>query len=510
MLFLDPFIARIIDNTLIYTVAVPLVDIALAIPLAVALKRTKKSWMLFLMLLPSFIPYVTAAVAWALALNPFYGVTYYFLRTNLFVTVWFVVLVDVWESLPLATLVIYSGLKSIPSQIDEATQVDGLVGMKRMLQVDLPYALPYVLTSLVLMLIFAIFTFDPIYVTQGEVAPLANVDLAFYAYQQFFGGQPGYAAVLIVLMSVISTALSLAFVRFTTSRGVRRLPVPRWVPNRETPSAVHWAVLSFFLFFFLAPLAWLVLESLKVPAAIYAIPPQIIPDPATLVHYVNAVVSGLPYLLSSVVVAAGVLVLTVLLGSPAAYAMARYGFGGTKLLAYVLFVYSLPSLIFMIPLYGLVNFLGLINTWWGQIVTFPVFVLPVVMWMMYNAYSNFPQHVDEAAQMDGLSRVRAFFRIVLPLSADGIGVAALYSFLISWGALIFPLVLTYSPFNMNLAYPSGAQTFSIFIGGTLGHESVHYGQLAAAAIISVLPPSLLLYFTRERLERMWRSGGVKG
>lgn len=78
------------------------------------------------------------------------------------------------------------------------------------------------------------------------------------------------------------------------------------------------------------------------------------------------------------------------------------------------------------------------------------------------------------------------------------------------GALIFQLVLTYSPFSMNLAAPYGAQTYSIFIGATLSHESVHYGSLAAPSIISLIPPVILLYIMRDRLDRMYRVGGAKG
>ncbi|MEM3670705.1 MAG: ABC transporter permease subunit [Thermoprotei archaeon] len=503
----DPFIARVVENTVLYMVAVPIIDVALAIPLAVILKRVNKTWVLLITLLPAFIPFVTASVAWLLALNPFYGVAYFLFRTNLFNTPWMVVVVDVWESMPLATLIIYAGLRAIPKSIEEASMMDNVIGIRKLLQIDLPYVFPSVLNAFVLMLIFATFTFDPIYVFEGVVAPLTNLDLAFYSYSQFFSGQPGYAAVLIIIMSLLATAMSLAFIRTTTSRNARRIPVPKSVPNRQVPYLVTVAVLCVYLVFLLFPFAWLIIESLKTSAAIYYIPPQLLPSPVTISHYVGALSNGAPYLISSLVVAAFVLVITVVLGAPAAFSMARYRFGGTKLLGFILYVYSLPAVIFMLPLFYIVYHLGLINTWWGLIITYPVFVLPVVVWMMYNSYSNFPPSVDEAGQMDGMSKVRTFFRVVLPLSGDAIGIAALYSFLISWGSLVFPLVLTYSPFNMNFASPSGAQTFSIFIGGTLGHEAVHYGSLAAASIISVVPAALLLYAMRSRLEKIWNLGG---
>ena len=519
MLTIDPFIGLVVKNTIFYMVTVPLIDIVLAIPLASILKRTDSRLLLLLVLLPSFIPFVTAAVSWMLVLNPFYGPVYYFARFNWFKTIWMIVIMDVWESLPMTALFIYAGLKSIPKDIEEATEVDGLRGVRKLMQVELPYVTPNVLMALVLDLIFATFTFDPIYVTQGEVPPMSNVDLAYYAYQQFFSGQMGYAAVLILIMSGIATVMSYFFVRVLragpSNKPSKRVS-SRWqsfasiFPNKETPKALVWIGAVLYLMFFLFPLAWDVLESIKPSYQIFVIPPVILSNTPTLAHYEEALIGGLPYLISSLVVAAGVMLLTIFIGTPAAFSMSRYNFGGEKLLLYILYVYTLPSIIFMLPLFEIVSALGLINTFWALILTYPVFVLPVVIWLTYNFYKNFPQHIDEAAQVDGMNLVSAFFKVVMPLSMDGIMIAVLYSFIISWGALIFPLVFTYSPFSMNLLSPTGAQTYSIFIGATLGHESRDYGALAAASVISLIPPSILLYIMRDRLERMYRVGGVKG
>jgi len=518
-ILVDPYFGLVFKNTIFYMLTVPFIDIALAIPLAAILKRTDSKLMLLLVLLPSFIPFVTAAVSWELVLNPFYGPVYYFARFNWFDTIWMIVIMDVWESLPMAALFIYTGLKSIPKEIEEASKVDGLRGIRKLMQVDLPYILPNILMSLVLSIIFATFTFDPIFVTQGEVPPMSNVDLAYYSYQQFFTGIIGYAAVLIIIMSVISTIMSYAFVRVLRggpSNKPSKHTTSRWqtfasgFPNLQMPSAITWFAGAIYLIFFLFPLVWVFLESIKPSAQIFSIPPVILTSSPSLIHYISAIIEGMPFLLSSLIVAVGVLLITVFVGTPAAFAMARYNFGGDKLLVYVLFIYTLPSIIFMLPLFEIMNALGLINTMWALIITYPVFVLPVVIWLSYNFYKNFPAHIDEAAQVDGMNLVKAFFKVIMPMSIDGIMIAVLYSFIISWGALIFPLVLTYSPFSMNLAAPYGAQTYSIFIGATLGHESVHYGSLAAASIISLIPPLILLYIMRDRLERMYRVGGAKG
>lgn len=141
----------------------------------------------------------------------------------------------------------------------------------------------------------------------------------------------------------------------------------------------------------------------------------------------------MPFLISSLITAVGVLLITVFVGTPTAFAMSKYNFGDDKLLVYVLFIYTLPSIIFTLSMFEIANALGLINTVWALIITYPVFVLPVVIWLSYNFYKNFPAHIDEAAQVDGMNLVKAFFKVIMPMSVDEIMIAVLYSFIISWG-----------------------------------------------------------------------------
>jgi multiple sugar transport system permease protein len=159
---------------------------------------------------------------------------------------------------------------------------------------------------------------------------------------------------------------------------------------------------------------------------------------------------------------------------------------------------------------GIIKSVGLLNSWLGLIISYPVFVMPITIWMLYNFYSTFPKHLDEAANMDGMSVYGAFYRVILRLSGDGISVTLLYAFIIAWGALIFPLAFAYTPFNMSFLFPSGAQTITIFIGGTIGHEAFNYGELSAASVISLVPSILLIYFARKRIDKLWRVGGTVG
>jgi multiple sugar transport system permease protein len=511
--FQDPFMARIVSNTLFYMTVVPLIDIALAIPLAVILKRLgslgKK--ILPLIMIPSFIPGVTAAMMWYLMLNPFFGLAYYLFPYNWASSIWTVVIVDVWRTLPLTTLIIYSGLISIPREVEEAAQADGLAGPRKLFQIDLPLVAPQILTAAVLMMISGFFTFDPIYIGKSQAGPRALDNLAFYAFEQFYEGVPGYASAIIVLMGLLATAMAMVYIRLLSTSSFIKIPVPRIVPSSETPLWIQVAILLIYMTFIVLPIAWLILLSLKSPKEILSVPPTILPIEPSLSNYYQAFSQGLPYMAASLIAALTSTGVTIALAAPAAYVMSRHGLGGSRLLAYILFLNATPTIIYIVPLFLILRSLGVLNNVWGLVAVFPIMTCPIVSWILYNYYKRFPAHIEEAAQTDGMNRLRAFARIVLPLSREGLLVAFIYSFLIAWGALIFPLAFTYSPYDLSkpLSF-SGAQTFSIFIGILTSPATVSYGVTAAAGVISSIPPIILLLLGRNSLEKIWASGGYKG
>lgn len=509
-LFYTPYLGKIIDNSLIYTFIVPIVDIALAIPLATFLTKLKKNFLLPIILLPAFIPLVTGATMWILMLNPFYGITYFIYHKDLFTTIWSIVIIDIWSSLPLATLIIYSGLKAIPKNIDEAADIDNIKGFRKLITIDMPYIKYQILAAFILMLVYGSFTFDPIYASLGVSPPFTNLDLSYYSYQLFFGGEIGFSAVLMTIMTVASTIIAIIFVKLTLSNKVHssRFSSIHW-PNIGMPKPLVILFTSLYLLFFIVPFIWVILESFKTYPEIFQLPPAIIPAKFTISNYVYSITHGKPYFISSIIVSVLGSLLALIIGIPAAYAAARYKIGGIKFIGLVLFIYSIPLVILMIPDYSLLNYIHSINSWAGLIIVYPVMVMPIIIWMLYNFYSVFPKSYDEAAQVDGMTTLKSFVKVILPLSYDGIFVAFLYAFIFAWGALIFPLAFTYSAYNMSLLYPAGAQTLTIFIGSTVGHEAAQYGVLAAASVLSMIPAILISIFLRSKLDKVWRGGGIK-
>ncbi len=501
----DPYIDRVIYNTLVYTILAPALTVALALPISVSLKSVGSALLLPIMI-PSFIPAATAAVMWYLMLNPFFGISYYVYQYNWASSIYTVVIIEIWRSLPLAILIIYSGLKSIPRYIEEAAMGDGIIGIRKFLSIDLPIISPQILTAFVLSMISGLFLFDPIYIGTSQAGPRALDNLAFYAFEHFYTDirLRGYASAVIVIMTVFSTALSIAYIRLISSKTLLKIPVMRSIPSIEVPRVLHYLVISLTLLFVFLPIAWLAIVSLKSAKELLTIPPTIIPRSPTLDNYLYVITTGAPYMITSVSVALIVTLLSVLLSSMLGYSMALHGFGGRKLLIYILYLTATPTLIYIVPLFSILRFVGLINTWWALIATYPIMTIPIATWMMYNYYQRYPRSVDEAAQADGMNRFKAFASIAIPLSKGGMGVVAVYSFLICWGALVFPLAFTYTPYDLSnpLSF-SGAQTFSIYIANLMSPVASNYGAVAAAGVISVVPPVVLLSIVRRDLERIW-------
>ncbi|MCD6324333.1 MAG: ABC transporter permease subunit [Desulfurococcales archaeon] len=506
----DPYFPNIVGNTLLYSLATPILDVLLAIPLAVMVKRLGGRWLLLIMI-PAFIPPVTSATAWYLFLNPSFGIGYYLMqwgiiKTNLMASKWTIVLVNVWWTLPTAVLLIYSGLKSIPKSIEDAAHADGVAGPRKLFMIDLPLIAPQVLTAFVLTMLSGLFTFVPIYIGASQAGPRILDNLVYYAFDKFFSGQPGYAAALIVVMTALSTVLSMFYVKFLTSRAFVRLPAPSFLPSKELPKKVHYALLVALLAFTFIPFFWLVSLSFKSPLELIRIPPSIFPEHPILGNYWNAVVGGLPFLMTSGAVAVINTLITVLLASMLSYTMAIHRLGGRKLLAYNLYLNATPTIIYIIPLYFILKVLGILNSWWGLILTYPVMTLPYNSWILYNYFTNFPKQMEDAALMDGMNRFKAFFKVILPLSRNGLSVAAVYAFLFSWGALIFPLAFTYTPYDLgNPLSFRGAQTYSVYISMLMSPTTRGYGTVSAAGIISIIPSLTLLFLVRRNLERFWGS-----
>ncbi len=271
--------------------------------------------------------------------------------------------------------------------------------------------------------------------------------------------------------------------------------------RRIVAPATAYVILTILGLFWLIPFAWPLLASLN-PTASYAVE---WPHPLTLNNFSTIIGNGLvarPFL-NSAILAVSTMVGCVVLSRLAAYPLSRYQFRFKQVLMYfILFVSALPILALVTPLYALYVTLNLQNTLQGCILFFIASSLPFDIWIMKNFLDSVSVELEEAAWVDGASTLGAFFRILLPLSAPGIAVVGLLSFIGAWANFFVPLILLQ---NQDL-FPASIHIYTFF--GAYGQ--VNYGQLAAYAMLYALPIAALYIFFSRYLVKGVNLGGVKG
>ena len=278
------------------------------------------------------------------------------------------------------------------------------------------------------------------------------------------------------------------------SSGVRRRAV-----GRAADGALFYGTLLGLLVFFLFPLVWMILSSLKTNLQATAYPPIWLFWP-TLQNYADVFANNpfFSYMVNSTIVAVIAVGAGLLCGLPAAYTMARYRQGSLGFL--FLMVRILPGIAFLVPLFVIYRRLGLINTLGGIALAHIIVVLPLIIWIMAGFFKDIPRELEEAAQIDGCSRVGTFVRIVLPLSKPGIIAATILSFIASWNNFIFVLILGGKD---TVTLPMAVYSFVSF-------EDVNWGGLTAAATVITVPILILSVIVQRYLAGGLMMGAVKG
>jgi len=269
--------------------------------------------------------------------------------------------------------------------------------------------------------------------------------------------------------------------------------------SRIADGLMFYGCLTVLLVFFLFPLFWMILTSLKTNVQAMAYPPLWV-FPMTVQNYVDVFSKNpfLQYMLNSTLIAVAAVGLSLLVGLPAAYSMARYRQRSLGLL--FLLVKILPGIVFLVPLFVIYRQLGLINTLWGVALAHVIIVLPLVVWIMVGFFEDIPLELEEAALIDGCSRMGILLRIVLPLSKPGIVAATILGFIASWNNFIFVLILGG---KKTVTLPMAVYSFVSF-------EDVNWGGLTAAATVITLPVLALSMIVQRHLAGGLTVGAVKG
>lgn len=254
----------------------------------------------------------------------------------------------------------------------------------------------------------------------------------------------------------------------------------------------------------------LVLKKAFEPGRDFALSPSPIPSEFTLSNFAELLGTRggggellfARYALNSAIVAIATTIVGVSLACTAAYALSRHRFKGRKTsLGMFLVVQMFPSVLLMMPLYVLLDKLGLLNSLVGLVLVYATTAIPFCIWTLKGYFDTLPRELEEAARIDGASSWGVFFKIVLPLARPGIAVTALFSFMTAWNEFI--LASTFMTDEMSYTLP-------VMLKGYIGEYSAHWGLFAAGAVLTSLPVMALFYFLQRYLVGGLTAGGVKG
>ena len=257
----------------------------------------------------------------------------------------------------------------------------------------------------------------------------------------------------------------------------------------------------------LGPFYWTAITSIKIDSEINASPPTLIPRSFTTQNYSQAFLSVQPAfakdLLNSTIVAIVTTILALIFGSICAYAIARTKFRGKAgVLAIILSVQMFPLIALVGPLFVFfTNTLNVYNTYVALIIPYLVISLPVTVYFLTSFFRELPPDLEEAARMDGCSRLATLWRIILPLAAPGVFTTAILSFITVWNDFLFGLTMTAD---------STAQTVTVAIPLFNGEHLIAFGEVSAAAIIVTVPLVIMVLFLQRRIVSGLTAGAVKG
>lgn len=253
----------------------------------------------------------------------------------------------------------------------------------------------------------------------------------------------------------------------------------------------------------LFPFYWLLVSSVETPDQLFRVPAVLVPVAPTLDNFERLLQSSFPHWFqNSLVVASATTLLALTLAALAAYSFSRFPFAASRGLSTMfLFVQLFPVAVVVIPLFILWTNLKLTNTYWSLIITYLVFGLPISTWLLIGFFNAVPVELEEAAMIDGASRLGALWRVTLPLCVPGLAATAIYIFLLSWNEFFFALTFMNS---------TDMRTIPVGLSSFFAEHSVDWGLVMAGSVVASLPVVILFGLLSRYFVQGLTSGAVKG
>ena len=272
-------------------------------------------------------------------------------------------------------------------------------------------------------------------------------------------------------------------------------------PPFKLENLLHFLGLLIVLIVCVFPFYWMVAASLKSPPDILSSTPQFFFEP-TLQNYVDAFgkFDILKSLKNSLFVALVTVVLSLVLGTPAAYAIARFDFKGKRdIWFWFISNRMLSPIVVALPFFLIARNLKLLDTPWALILIYLTFNVPIVVWICADQFRNIPKELDEAATLEGYNSFAIFWRVGLPLAMPAIAVSAIFSFIFSWNELLYALILT----------RSDAKTAPVVATSFMSGYELPWGQIMATGTVVALPVIVFSMIVSRQLVRGLTAGAIK-
>lgn len=265
----------------------------------------------------------------------------------------------------------------------------------------------------------------------------------------------------------------------------------------------HWGLLTLYLLFAMFPLFWLVKISFTPTQLLFTEGIRWWPSETTLTHYLDVLGGGrfLTYFRNSIVVSLATSVSVVVLAGLAGYALSRFRFQGKYPVMFgLLITQTFPLVVLIVPLYVLLAPLGLIDSIWGLVFIYAAFNVPFATFLMQSFYDGIPKQLEEAAMIDGCSRLQALVRVILPLTLPGIAATLGFVFTHAWSELLVALMFINS---------DGQKTFSVGLLTFIQEFNVNWGMMTAAASVALIPVFLFFAYIQRYLVTGLTAGAIK-
>ncbi len=563
-LWSDDSFRSALNNTVIFTVGSVASKLVVGIAIALLLNSRLpfRNVLTGIMLLPWIVPEVVTAMAWRSIYDPISGGLNPILQSIGLIdrrVAWLaepglampsVTAVNIWKGIPFFTMLLLAGLKAIDRELYEAAEVDGASAAEKFRHITLP-GLRYVIAVTVLLSTISTFnTFGLVYLLTGGGPGGATRVYSILAYERaILGLRFGPGAAVALSMAPVLALVILLLARFMrggidrqtndtlVDRGLARIgsalgmlldlilwpfialanaverlgimaarSLRRGSGGRRVRAggALRMLALAPFVVFVLFPFYWIFITAFKSELQIQQFSSIYWPNPWTLDQFRTLLfeTAYLRWFRNTAFVATVTTIISVALAALAGYALARLKFRGASTLTTVLLItYLLPGSLMFIPLYRILTNLQIINTHAALIATYPTFLMPFATWVMLGYYRSIPEDLEDAAMIDGATRLGAFLRITLPLAAPALLSVTLFSFTNAWNEFLFAFIFLTSENLFTL--PVGLQ--QLVFG-----DIYPWGQLMGASLLMALPVVIMYTYAQKYMVEGLTAGSVKG